>query len=590
MEMKVADVIVKCLEAEGIEYAFGISGSHYLALYKALKDSSIKYISVKHESSAGFMAAHYARLAQKPALLLCTAGPGAMNALNGITELYKANLPCFILSPIVATDLQGKNAFQEDSGLGNSYSIAEVMRAVTKKSITCVHPGNIVHYVRDLMRYMLSGRKGPVHLLIASNFFESVTEYTPATPAQYRNAGEECTEPNKIRSIAKTLHESKRPLLFTGNRAWYPDSSDMIKKISHDFGIPVVLSSAAKGLFDEYSPYFGGILDLYGHRSAEVFVKKADLIVSIGEEFSELATNKYEPGLFGNNTIQIDIDGYDIGRNYPVMLSACGDLNFSLNSLYNELKCLGEKQFFSHSFADEFAKENRALWEDMEDPSLPMKSPRAFKEISDLLPANSTVFNDMGANGFLSLRHLRVREHGYSACMCGYSMGQGVAGCVGGKLAAPEKMAISITGDGSFLMNGFEIATACQYNIPIIWIIFNNNCYGMVDIGQKILYNDNLKFCCDIFVPDLSKIADSFSIDYYKCTDPASIRKNFVSAKNKYVTNSKSAIVEVVTDNNDIFPIKPRAVKYIQEIGNTEEAGKSSYLMKSFKRMLREKV
>jgi acetolactate synthase I/II/III large subunit len=589
MEMKVADVIVKCLEAEGIEYAFGISGSHYLAFYKALKKSSIKYISVKHESAAGFMAAHYARLAQKPALVLGTAGPGAMNLLNGITELYKANLPCFILTPIVATDLQGKNAFQEDSGIGNSYSIADVMKPITKKSITCVHPANIALYVQDLLRCMLHGRKGPVHLLIASNFFETAVEHVPVSAQHYRNVNDERIEPSKLKNIAQIFHNSKRPLLFVGNRAWYPDASAEIKKISNTFGVPVILSGAAKGLFDEYSPYFGGIFDLYGHRSAEVFVKKADLIISIGEEFSELATNKYEPGLFDGKLVHIDIDGYDIGRNYAVKLSACGDLKASLEYLYNELEKLGGKKFFDHSFSQQFTKENEALWQDMEDNAVPPKSPRIFKEISDLLPKNSTVFNDMGANGFLSLRHLRVLAHGYSACMCGYSMGQGVAGCIGGKLAAPDKMAISITGDGSFLMNGMEIATACQYTIPIIWIILVDRSYGMVELSQKLFYND-LDFCTKIFMPDLSKLADSFSIDYYKADDVASLRRNLSCAINNYSADNKSSIVEVILNSDDIFPIKPRTVKYIQDMGNVEESGKSPYLMKAFKRMLREKV
>jgi acetolactate synthase I/II/III large subunit len=588
MEMKVADVIVKCLEAEGIEYAFGITGYHYLALYKALKNSSIKYISVKHESAAGFMAAHYARISQKPALIMGTAGPGAMNLLNGITELYKANLPAFILTPMAATELQGKNAAQEDSGIGNSYSIAEIMKCITKQSIFCIHPHNISLYVQDLLRYMMCGRKGPVHLLIASNFFETVINFTPLSPQQYRTTNEEQIEPNKIKNIAKELVHSKRPLLFLGHRAWFPDTTIAINKLSNTFGIPVILSSAAKGLYNEYSPFFGGIFDLYGHRSAEVFVKKSDLIISIGQDFGEYATNKYEPGIFENKLIQLDVDGYDIGRNYQVNISSYGNLNAIIERLIEELNLLGTKPFFNDSFAQEFNAENVTLWQDMEDSTLPLRLPRIFKEISDLLPEKSIVINDIGTNGFSSLRHLRVHLKSYSILMCGYSMGQGVSGCIGAKLASPESIIISICGDGALLMNGMEIATACQNKISIIWIVFVDNRYGMVDFGQKLLYND-LEYCTDLFVPELSKFAESFSIDYYKANDVPSLHKGFSNAIINY-SSGKSTLIEINFNTDDPLPIKPRSIKNIQEVGNVQEAGKSPYLMKAFKRMLREKV
>ncbi|MBN1131113.1 MAG: thiamine pyrophosphate-binding protein [Chitinispirillaceae bacterium] len=588
MELKVSETIIKCLEAEDIKYAFGISGSHYLSFFNAIKNSSITFISVKHESSAGFMAAHYARIAQKPALILGTAGPGAMNLLNGIAEIYKANLPCFILTPIVATDLQGKNAFQEDSGLGNSYPIAGIMKVLTKKTITCVHPQNIALYVRDLLRIGLTGRKGPVHLLVPTNFFELTVDFSPVLPVQYRNINEEQVEPIKVRKIAKTLHDSKRPLFFVGNRAWYPDISDQLQKISFDFGIPVILSGAAKGLYDEYSPYFGGILDLYGHRSAEVFAKKSDCVISIGEDFGENATIKFDPDLFADNLIHLDIDGYDIGRNYTVKLSSCGSLTTTIEYLHEELRLLKTGRFFEENFSEEFMKENEALWQDMQDSSLPLKSARIFKEISDSLPKESIVINDIGISSFLCLRHLRVPAHCYSSYMTGYSMGQGVSGVIGAKCAAFGKIAIAVCGDGALLMNGMEIVTSSQYQIPIIWIVIRDNRYGMVDFSQKILYND-LDFCTTLQMPDVSQLAASFGIDYFKASDIPSLRNGFLSAIKNYGKN-KSALIEVIVDPDDNIPLKPRAVKFIQDFGNANIAAKSPYLMKAFKRMLREKV
>jgi acetolactate synthase-1/2/3 large subunit len=589
MEMKVADVIVKCLEAEGVEYAFGISGSHYLAFFKALKNSSIKFISVKHESAAGFMALHYARFAQKPALIMGTAGPGATNLITGIAELYKANLPCFILTPIVPTDLQGKNAFQDDSGHGNTYSISDVMKCVTKKSTTCIHPDNIPLYVRDLFRHCLYARKGPAHLLVPTNFFETKINYLPLPPEQYRIVNDRNLDKKNVRSIAEALGRSKKPLLFVGHRAWYPNISGSIKKLSHTFGIPVVLSASAKGLYDEYSPFFGGIMDLYGHRSSEVFIKQSDLIISVGEDFGEFATNKFEPELFDNELIQIDVDGYDIGRNYPVRISACGHLGAILDNLILEMKTLDLPCFYKEDIKLLTLKENTALLQEMENDSLPIKPQRVLKELADLMPENSAVIGDIGANGYFSLRNLKVRESGYSISMLNYTMGQGMAGALGAKLARPDKIILSLSGDGSLLMNGMEIATSCQYKIPIIWIIFSNHRYGAVDWAQKLLYAD-LDYCTSIHVPDLEKFAGSFPLDYYKVSDIPSLRKGFSGAITNYTSSKKSALIEVVIDSDEMLPLKPRSVKFIQDICDVQDFKASPYLMKSLKRMLREKV
>jgi acetolactate synthase I/II/III large subunit len=589
MEMKVADVIVKCLEAEGIEYAFGISGSHYLAFFKALKNSSIKYISVKHESAAGFMAAHYARFAQKPALIMGTAGPGAMNLLSGIAELFKANLPCIVLTPIVPTDLQGKNAFQEDSGYGNSYSVANVMKCVTKKSITCVHPENIADYLRDLFRCSLYGRKGPVHLLVPVNHFEARVNYTPISISQYRQVNDRNFDPTEVKTIAQELNRSERPLLFVGQRAWFPDISESIKKISHNLGIPVVLSACAKGLFDEYSPYFGGIFDLYGHRSAEIFIKSSDCILSIGEDFGEFATNKYEPGLFNDKLIQIDVDGYDIGRNYPVKTSTCGHLAAILDHLYCEMRNLGIKSFYTDEFQTQVSRENASMVEEMDDNTLPLKPPRVLKELSVLLPENAVVTGDIGANGYFSLRHLKIKNGSYSISMSNYTLGQGVAGAIGAKLAAPDKLIISLCGDGALLMNGMEIATACQYNIPIIWLVFANKQYGAVEWAQRLLYND-LNYCTDLLVPDLEKFAGSFPVDFYRAKDIPSLRGSLERAFTLYRSSQRRALVEVVIDADAMLPLKPRSVKFIQDICDLKDFKTSPHLMKAFKRMLREKV
>ena len=590
MEMKVADVIVKCLEAEGIEYAFGISGSHYLSFFHALKKSSIKYISVKHESAASLMALSYARYAQKPALILGTAGPGALNMLTGIVEMYKSCIPCFVLTPIAPTDLQGKCSLQEDSGYANSHSIQKIMSCMTKRSLLCVSPQNIQEYICDLFRYCFHGKKGPVHLLVPTNHFEQKIDFTPRNPEQYRTCEEKNIDLDKIDAVAQELYNSKKPLLFVGQRAWFPNISTAIKEISGKFNIPVILSHGAKGLYDEYADFFGGILDLYGHRSAEILARQSDCVVAIGEDFGEFTTIKYEPDLFRNKLIQLDVDGYDIGRNYPVFMSAAGDLHAMLSHLSLKLSEMNTLCFNnSEDFRSFYNNSNSFAIQEMLGASLPLKPQRIFKVIADLLPEKSAVITDMGTAGFFTVRYLKTRCGSYSICTGNYTMAQAVAGVIGCKLGKPDNICIAVCGDGAFMMNCMEIATARQYDIPIIWIVFKDNRYGNVEWAQRVLYND-ISFCTELYVPDLMKLAEAFKVDFFRVDDDSTLNKHFSQAIQNYRGKNQSAIIEVLYDTEESLPMKPRVVKFIQDICNLSDFKPTPYLMKSLKNLLREKV
>jgi acetolactate synthase-1/2/3 large subunit len=587
MKLTVAQVITNLLESEGVEIAFGISGSHYISFFNALKDSKIKYISVKHESAASLMALNYVKIAQKPCLILGTAGPGALNLIAGIAEIYKANIPCFIITPIVPTYLWGKNSFQEDTGMGNTYSISDVMKIVTKKSILPGNPENIPNDVKTLCKNSLSGRKGPVHLLVPTDFFEQKIEFLPQIHEQPVKM---ILDIGKIRNIAVTLSEAKKPIFLIGQRSWFPNLSTEIAGLSNEFGIPIVVTGSAKGVVDEYSPYFAGVLDLYGHRSAEVFIKNSDLVLSIGEDFGEFATLKYDPDLFKNKKIvQIDIDENDIARNYPAFASLCGEMGDILIELGIQMRGMKIQKYFADTISDMISKENATSLNEQIVSTMPLKPQRVLKEISGLLPENAQVFGDIGANGYFSLRNLKVHSNSYSISMCNCTMGQGIAGCLGGQLASPKKVTFAICGDGAFLMHGMEIATAQQYNIPIIWIIFVENKYNVVEWAQKLIYG-NLGFCTSIFMPDLEKLSDSFGIQYFKVIDIPTLHSGFAEALDIYKREKRSSIIEIAYDKDELLPLKPRTVKFIQDIKNLEDFKTTPALMSALKKVFQEKV
>jgi acetolactate synthase-1/2/3 large subunit len=590
MKMTVANAIIKYLEIEGIEYAFGISGSHFIAFFRALKNSSIKYISVKHETTAGFMALNYTKASQKPALLLGTAGAGAMNLLNGVAELYKSGLPAIIITPMVASNSFGKNGLQEDTGWGNVYNINDIMKSITRKSLLAHIPEIIPSLMCELFRFALSEHYGPVHLAIPSDYFEKEIEFELYKPEQYRIVDHKAIELAKLNFVAEKLGNANEPVVLIGKRCIYPDTRKEIDELSGNFNIPIIATMNSKGLFNENSPLFGGILDSFGHRSADKILKTADLVISCGVDFHEYTTRRYDPELFTNAYhISLDSDYREIGRNYRVDASLTGSIKESLKYL-NRL--LTDKKYHSPINPELFNKKVKELndffYIQQQDDTTPLRPQAVLFEISRHIPQHSIVVNDIGTTCFWSLRNFNVYDFSYFVSLSGASMGQGVAGCIGAKLARPEQAVFCICGDGAMLMHGMEITTAKQYNLGLVWIVFIDGKYNMVDFAQKILYGD-IEYCTDIFLPDFSKLAEAFSISCYEINKREEIG---AIIKQTALDSQKglSSLIIVHYDKNEPLPVKPHVVKMMEDLSDVAQYKPTGFFMKNLKNTLQEKT
>jgi acetolactate synthase-1/2/3 large subunit len=591
MKITVAQAIVRCLEEEGIECAFGISGSHYLAFFNALKDSKIRFISVKHESAAGFMALNYAKVAKKPALILGTAGPGAMNLLNGIAELYKAGIPAFVLTPLVPRAAFGKNSTQEDTGWGNTYSIMDIMRSVTRKSLFAHIPEKIPDLLRELFRFGFYEHCGPVHVGVPSDIFELEIDYDQLERIAYRIDVDERIEVGKIERLAGMIVGAKNPLLLVGDRTVYPNCSKEIRNLVEQFKIPAIGVHNSKGILNEDSKLFAGILDAFGHKSAEKVLKEADLVVSIGANLGEETTIRFDPDLFRNCFfVSMDSDPYEIGRNYKIDFGISGSIRATILHL---TLLLENAKYANRLNLDSFSQSNMEcnsfFREEQISRTVPMKPQAFFFELSQNIPADSLIFLDVGSVAFWSTRNLIVDDYRYFISANGFSMGQGVAGCIGGKVASPDSPVFCVCGDGAFLMNGMEVATAKQYGLGIIWIVFCEGKYNIVDFGQKLFFNNNIPFCAQLYVPDLSKFAEAFRVDCFvieKVDDVKTVLGNALESANGH----QSSIICVKYDSEEYLPVKPNAVRKMQDLRNVDNFKTSKYFMKAFRNILNEKV
>ena len=590
MRITVAQAIIRCLELEQIEFTFGLSGSHLLSLLKALKGSSIHYISGKHEAALGFMALNYSKITQKPSLILGTAGPGAANLVNGIAEMYKCGIPGIIITPVVSTSSFGKIAFQEDSGYGTSYSIIQIMSAITQRSMLAISGEMVPHYIRELFRCALTPPYGPVHLAVPVNLFSEEIEFDEIKPEKYRIVEDRRVEYQKIKKTADYLKNAKKPLLLIGNRCNYPDCSQALEEFVDITNIPFVLTHASKGILDERKKLFGGVLDYFGHRSAEKLIKESDLIISLGMDFSESETMKYDKDLFNKSKIiSLDSSELSIGVNYPLEMGIVGNLPESINMLKKSLEEIAFKSpWQAEDFASQFSLLNENQFKEMNTVTHPPTIMCIFNELSKLL-ADSVVFLDQSAVGCSSVRHFTAQRRGYFTSPTGYSIAQGVAGVIGGKVALPDRQVFCITGDGAFLMHGAEVLTAAQYNLGITWIIFKEDYYNMIQINQCLAYGGGLEFCTMIRNPDFQHLAKAYHSHYFEVSTLEDLTESITNAKSANLRNETTIII-INYDFEQHLPVKPQLVQTMKDLGQTKDIKSNPYLMKAFAKTLKEKV
>ncbi len=586
--MTVSEHIAEFLKKNNISNAFGIVGSHFLSLLNSLEKSNIKFYSVKHESSAGFMAAHYIRAAQKPTACLCTAGPGILNLIISIGEMYKAGLPALIISPMTSTDEFNRCGFQDDSGFGDSYSINAVLKPMTKESIILDHPENIGCCLNKIQELLFSAPYLPVHFSIPANYFE--TKITNSNNLQI-NSGLKNDDLTEIENAEKLILESKKPIILLGKRAVYPSISKDISNFVGKFNFPVITSYGAKGLIDENGPQAFGVLDLFGHRSTEWLIKNSDLVISIGYEFGCSSTLKYDNKLINGKHIMIDTihKKYDCVYKYDVML--VGGLHSILDALKSKLD---KEKYFAYSNEKmcelrTMANELDKHWnKESETTNLPLKPQRIYKLLQNVIDKNDCILvADIGASSWWAVRYLKVQAGGFQTFPYNYSMGQASGGVMGVKVASPEKNVICITGDGSFLMNGNEILTAKYYNINVVYLVFVNKMYGLVSFNQKVFSGEDTGYATKFDIPDFNKLSDAYGIP--GCT--VSTEEEFTTKLNEYLgIKGVPSIIAVNFDTEEMLPSKPQSINVLSDFKDMGTIAYNKFLMKAFGSVLKEKV
>ncbi|MEW6666270.1 MAG: thiamine pyrophosphate-binding protein [Thermodesulfobacteriota bacterium] len=558
--MTVADMILRYLENEGVEYVFGISGAalnNFLVAFN--RNPRIKTVVTKHEGGAAYMADGYARVRGGLGACFATSGPGATNLVTGVATSYTDNTPVIVFTGQVATSDYGKGTFQDSTKRG--VDAVSIFDPITKSSSMILSRAKAEDEIRDAIRTALSGRRGPVHLSLPKDVVGASIQGEVAPPPLHRYPRNYFDRGLTIEAAQKLVN-ARSPAMLVGSGAVASNAGNSILELAELLGIPVATTPKAKGAFPEDHPLSLGVLGLCGSPLAESWIKSGhtDVLLVVGASLNQMTTLSWDPRLAPTDAlIQVNIDPEEIGKNYRVDLPLVGDAMTVIDEIaFRVLRFIDElgdrKPRREQEVAELRAKVGRYLNpETMTSEQVPIHPARLIKDLEKGLPENAILFSDTGNHTDWAIHYLCVKRPGAFIAPFGMlPMGYATAAAVGGKFAAPDRPVVALVGDGCFMMNGMEVATAVDYNMPVIWVVMNNAKLGMAYDIQKLVGIENP--VASHFRPvNIARVAEGYDAVGIRITKPGELAELLPKA----VASGRPTVFDCVIARDAIPPLAP---------------------------------
>ena len=548
-EMTGGQAVIELLKVEQVRHIFGIVGSTFLDVLDALYDNrSVEYVNVRHEQGAAFMADGLARVSGTPAACLVTAGPGAINLLTGIAGAYAAHSPVVAIAGGPRLGDYYKDAFQE-------FDLVSMFKPVTKLSIQVNKADRIPEILHFALRSAMTGRKGPVFVDIPRDILnDRVVRTEVGPPATYRPWHPQPPHPDAVREAVRRLRQAERPLLLVGGGVTSAKANDLVAQLCTQHALPAVTAYGRNDAVPNALPLYIGPLGRAGAPEAAAACRRADLLLAIGTRLGQFTTY-YDDRYIQPEThiIQIDIDGRDIGRTYPVVVGILADAKEAASSLLSALAqepVFRTREAWQREVQELRAARQARLSAEADSRSLPAKPQRVYAELRRVLPPEAIIALDAGAApayGYDRLEFSHPRTLLTPLDLGG--LGFAFPAALGAKLARPASPVLAIHGDGGFLMNAQELETAVRHGIAVVTLVMNNNCWGSEKAYQKHLYHERY-IGTDIGNPRFDRYAELFGARGYYAEHPDQIGDAVTAA----LECGGPAVVEIPIDPNE-FPM-----------------------------------
>lgn len=493
--MKASDLMVKALEAEGVEYIFGIPGEENLDLLESLRQSNIKLILTRHEQGAGFMAATYGRLTGKVGVCLSTLGPGATNLVTPAAYAQLGAMPILMITgqKPIKTSKQGR--FQV-------IDVVDMMRPITKYTTQIVSGDRIPSTVREAFRIASEERPGAVHIELPEDIAAEDTDASLLVPSLVRRP---IAEYKSITAAIDMIEQAKSPVLLIGAGANRKLTSKMLREFVDKTGIPFITTQMGKGVLDETDEKFMGNTALSSGDFVHRVIQRADLIINVGHDVVEKPPFFMESN--AQKVIHINFETAAVDPVYFPQLEVVGDIANSIWQIKEAInpECKWQLDFYS-DVHDAYIKHRN---ESENDDRFPILPERMVKDVRSAMPKDGIVTLDNGIykiwfarNYPAAMRNTLLLDNALA------TMGAGLPSALAAKLVYPDRPVIAVCGDGGFMMNSQEIETAVRLKLHVVIIILRDDAYGMIKWKQSNMGFDN--YGLDYNNPDFVKYVESY--------------------------------------------------------------------------------
>jgi len=554
-EMTGAEMVIAALADQGVEYLFGYPGGAVLPIYDALFDQDkVKHILVRHEQGAVHAAEGYARSTGKVGAVLVTSGPGATNAVTGLTDALCDSVPLVVITGQVPTHLIGNDAFQECDTVG-------ITRPCTKYNYLVKTIADLPRALHEAFHIAASGRPGPVVVDIPKDIQFAKGAY--ARPKEFQHRGYRPKvkgDLDKIKQAVDMMAAAKRPLFYTGGGVINSGhaATQLLRELVKLAGFPITSTLMGLGAFPAADPQWLGMLGMHGTWEANWSMHDCDVMIAVGARFDDRITGRLDAFAPNSKKIHVDIDPSSINKNVKVDLGIVGDCAHVLEDmvrLWRASAVVPDKKALAAWWAqiDKWRSKNSLAYRNSNEI---IKPQYAIQRLYELTKNRDTyITTEVGQHQMWAAQFYQFQEPNRWMTSGGLgTMGYGLPAAVGVQLAHPDALVIDIAGEASVLMTMQEMSTAAQYELPIKIFIINNQYMGMVRQWQELLHGGRYAHSYTEALPDFVKLAEAYRAHGIRCTQPGELDEKI----REMLEVNKPVLFDCVVDPaENCFPMIP---------------------------------